>query len=184
MRASNLTRIVSFLTHSFPFLSLHHPTKICLPARTPSISNSNSGPPSQLFVMSQASNKSLDWEIRLIQSPKTAPWQVPLTGASLAKLLKGFRPRDMDDKWVCYVDGPSDKGNIVIHLCRSWTSYEIYRVKARVLTHQDGTIGNPEKDGGEVYELEWEGEHGTELEAKDMATNLCHGLMGCDLRSS
>ena len=36
----------------------------------------------------------------LIQDPATAPWGLSLSGADFAKLKRGVRARDMDDRWV------------------------------------------------------------------------------------
>lgn len=59
-----------------------------------------------------------------IENPATAEWDVSLTYAEYTKLLKGFTPRDMDDKWVIFADLPDASGNTTIRFARSWTGRE------------------------------------------------------------
>lgn len=116
-----------------------------------------------------------------ITNPSKAPWGATLSHADYLKLLKGFSPRDMDDRWTCDADEPDARGNTVVRLCRSWTRDEQY-----VLTV---VAGKPEEKGSRedwatVTEIAWRNDRGeteTEAEAKDVAWNLTKGLTGCTL---
>jgi hypothetical protein len=126
--------------------------------------------------------------INHIQQPSTAPWCIPLSRADYTKLLGGFAPRDMDDKWRCYADEPDTKGNTAIHLCRSWTGNEQF-----ILTVVVGSSNEAETKAGRwatVTKIAWrrvnvEGTYITEEEeAKETAFNICKGVMGCELKLS
>ncbi|KAJ3456244.1 hypothetical protein MRS44_016267 [Fusarium solani] len=94
--------------------------------------------------------------MRRIEKPKSMRWQARLSGSDMTKLLKGFRPSEMEQKWVIAASGPDGKGIIDVHLCRSWTGFEIYTVRVRVLAGEDGKPGDAEKNGGEVFEILYE----------------------------
>lgn len=102
-----------------------------------------------------------------MENPATAAWEVPISEADHSKLLKGFWPRDMDDKWHLHADNPDTEGNSVLRMYRSWTGAEQI-----ALTVQQTKI----------TQIQWnqQGEVG-EKEAKDLAKALCQGLLGCDL---
>lgn len=120
-----------------------------------------------------------------IKKPKSMPWQARLSGPDLTKLLKGFQPSDMDQKWIIASSGPDNKGMIDVHLCRSWTGIEIYTVRVRVLAGEDGKPGDAGKDGGEVFEILYESNNEfdnlCEEEVQEMVTDLCEGFLGVDL---
>ncbi|RSM02347.1 hypothetical protein CEP52_008046 [Fusarium oligoseptatum] len=113
------------------------------------------------------------------------PWKARLSGSDMTKLLKGFQPSEMEQKWVIAASGPDDKGIVDVHLCRSWTSYEIYTVRVRVLPGQDGKPGDAEKHGGEVFEILYETSNEfnntCQSEIEDMAVGLCRGFLGVEL---
>ncbi|KAL2674167.1 hypothetical protein Neosp_012614 [[Neocosmospora] mangrovei] len=111
-------------------------------------------------------------DMKRIEKPKSMPWQARLSGADMTKLLKGFSPSDMDQKWVIAASGPDSRGIIDVHLCRSWTRIEIYTVRVRVLAGEDGKPGDAEKYGGEVFEI---------VEVEDMAVGLCRGFLDVEL---
>ncbi|KAJ4328938.1 hypothetical protein N0V84_000508 [Fusarium piperis] len=124
-------------------------------------------------------------KMKRIEKPKSMPWKARLSGADMTKLLRGFQPSDMDQKWVIAASGPDNRGIIDVHLCRSWTGIEIYTVRVRVLTGEDGKPGDGEKDGGEVFEIVYESsnkfDNTCEEEVQDMATGLCRGFLDVDL---
>ncbi|KAI1339134.1 hypothetical protein F5Y15DRAFT_94985 [Xylariaceae sp. FL0016] len=108
-----------------------------------------------------------------IARPATASWGQPITRADFKRLQEGFQPRDMDDKWVCSVDGPTREGKLVVHFCRSWTGIEHITLKVK-----------GDKKASEIVEITWEKGTGelkrSEEEAKDLATILSKNLMGCE----
>ncbi|RSL47256.1 hypothetical protein CEP54_013495 [Fusarium duplospermum] len=123
--------------------------------------------------------------MRRIEKPKSMPWKARLSGSDMTKLLKGFQPSEMEQKWVIAASGPDDKGIIDVHLCRSWTSYEIYTVRVRVLAGEDGKPGDAEKNRGEVFEILYETSNEfnntCDSEIEDMAVGLCRGFLGVEL---
>ncbi|PHH63465.1 hypothetical protein CDD81_5844 [Ophiocordyceps australis] len=104
-----------------------------------------------------------------IQAPATAPWTLSLPPTDLTKLINGFRPASMDDKWLCFSRDANAQDTILVSLCRSWTSREF--VVLRVNTG----------GGGQVREITWETEFGcSEGEAKNLAVGVCRGVLGCE----
>ncbi|KAJ5176278.1 uncharacterized protein N7482_002155 [Penicillium canariense] len=57
-------------------------------------------------------------------NPATAAWDVPISSTDQSKLLNGFCPQDMDDKWGLRADGPDAQGNFILRIYRSWTGDE------------------------------------------------------------
>lgn len=47
--------------------------------------------------------------------PIVSPWEATISQNDIPKLLNGFKPADMDDKWIVYADGPDEKGDAVVH---------------------------------------------------------------------
>jgi hypothetical protein len=107
----------------------------------------------------------------------TAPWDVPLDYTDYNKLMKGFRPESMDDKWVCYTDKPNTERNAVIHMCRSWTGQEQVSLTIAV-----GNFNETKADDwAKITEISWDKgaqkQLVTEEAAKELATNLYKGLL-------
>ncbi|KAH6951767.1 hypothetical protein HG530_012245 [Fusarium avenaceum] len=128
------------------------------------------------------------WNINKINNPESAKWNIRVPGPDMINLINGFAPRDMDDKWMCCTKGPDDEGNIVVRICRSWSSNEIIALKGRV---DSDAHKNPRvigQKGGEILEIVWEpGKKGeyepmNEKRAKEFAIGFCKGLLKCELR--
>lgn len=103
-------------------------------------------------------------------NPVTATWEVPISSTDRSKLLEGFSPQDMDDKWYLHADGPDAQGNSVLRMYRSWTGHEQI-----ALTVQQTKIS----------QIQWNKQEDVEeKDAKNLANNLCKILLGCDLRAS
>ncbi|KAJ4359573.1 uncharacterized protein N0V89_000128 [Didymosphaeria variabile] len=119
-----------------------------------------------------------------IQDPATAEWGLTIKRADYDKLLEGFRPRDMDDKWLCITDKPDAQGNTTVHWYRSWTDTEQYAITVQV-GDSNKAEGN---DWAKLAKITWEKELGSlevpAEEAKESAVNLCRGFMGCELENA
>ncbi|BDD56252.1 hypothetical protein MPDQ_001603 [Monascus purpureus] len=102
-------------------------------------------------------------------NPATAAWDVPISSTDHSKLLKGFWPQDMDDKWELRADGPDAQGNYMLRMYRSWTGREQV-----ALTVQQTKISR----------IQWiQRDEFGENDAKDFAKAICRGLLGCDLEA-
>jgi hypothetical protein len=112
--------------------------------------------------------------------PKTASWNQIVSKEDVTKLLNGFLPADMDDKWFVYADGPDTQGKAVIHMYRSWTSDHIVEVTLMLEMDEDGEIAEKDAritgiawtDDRQVYSDEM-----TEEEAKEIAREVCAWCM-------
>jgi hypothetical protein len=121
-----------------------------------------------------------------LTNPTTAQWAHPLTHSDYNKILKGFMPQDMDDKWMIVTDTPSAEGNTVVHICRSWTSYEWYSLTITAGDSKDIEA----KDWGTIAEISWNketlgnlGTETTEEEAKETAIAFCKHWLGCTMET-
>lgn len=71
-----------------------------------------------LFSMETANKNS--WKTIPMDIPHKITISLYLSEKQYLHLIKGFIPKDMDEKWFIYFE------NGVIHLHRSWTGYEIF----------------------------------------------------------
>ncbi|KAM0346256.1 hypothetical protein ACHAPU_005683 [Fusarium lateritium] len=129
-----------------------------------------------------------NWKINKIKNPQSTKWQIRVPGPDMVNLINGFAPQQMEDKWMSRTKGPDSEGNIVVHFCRSWTGNEIIVLKGRVSPDASKNPRVIEQKGGEVLEIVWEPGKKDEYEpmneerAKDLASGLCKGLLGLELK--
>lgn len=111
-------------------------------------------------------------DIKPIIRPVKAAWDLTLTKTEYTKLLKGFTPQMMEDKWTCQAEKPDSYGNTVVHLACGWEAYGTYELKIRG--------GNPAR----IVQITWETnkENIPEHQAKKNAINLCDSLTGTELK--
>lgn len=119
-----------------------------------------------------------------IQVPASAEWGLIVKRTDYEKLLEGFTPRDMDDKWLCITDKPNAQGNTTIHWYRSWTHTEQFAITVEV----GGSTQTESNDWAKLGKITWEKAVGSldvpVEEAKESVVNLCRGLMGCELENA
>jgi hypothetical protein len=123
-------------------------------------------------------------KVNPLVNPTTAQWAHPLTHSDYSKILKGFLPRDMDDKWMIVTDTPDADGNTVVHICRSWSSNEHYSLSIAAGSSNDIEA----KDWATIAEISWSkeslgylGEETTEEEAKESAIAFCKHFLDCTM---
>ncbi|KAK1828053.1 hypothetical protein QBC39DRAFT_266010 [Podospora conica] len=122
-------------------------------------------------------------------TPVSVPWRVPLpTSQAVMRLLHGYRPEGMEDKWFVYADGPvaSPGGGsaATVNFHRSWTGRKVASVKLEL-----GGLEGGEWTGevaGLVYEGGEEGgvvaeEEGGEAMAKFIVVEVCGHVLGVKL---
>lgn len=122
-----------------------------------------------------------DWNVHRIQNPVLSTWNFNLSPNDTMKLFAGFRPAEMEDRWMISADDPDNSGIFIVHLYRSWTSQEVFQIMAK-MTLPDVAANQP-GPGAEVKCFTWE--HGlgnlTEYDAKQMVITVLRGVLGCDL---
>ncbi|KAM3087027.1 hypothetical protein ACMFMF_000959 [Clarireedia jacksonii] len=115
-----------------------------------------------------------------LENPVTAQWGYPLTHSDYNKMLKGFTPRDMDDKWVVATDTPDAQGNTIVRICRSWTATEQFLLTIAARNSNEAET----KHWATIVKISWNKKPGalevTEEDAIESAVNLCKGLLGSD----
>jgi hypothetical protein len=120
--------------------------------------------------------------------PRSAPWVVEISPNDLKKLIKGFSPRDMDDKWAIQTEGPNRRGDYMVHFRRSWTSYPIVAINVHAEFNDSGRWKAGTRP--RIVQMFWEtdtkrwnvDQKNAQAEAKEVATNLCRGLFDVTLR--
>ncbi|KAJ4118846.1 hypothetical protein NW768_010584 [Fusarium equiseti] len=126
--------------------------------------------------------------VKAIKVPVSARWDLRVPGPEMINLIYGFMPRDMDDKWICYTDGPDREGNIRVRMCRSWTGREILTLIGKVPVEayrNERVIG---REGGVITEVVWEKPPKNDSDpmdgkaAKELAVELSKALMDCNLK--
>ena len=120
-------------------------------------------------------------DVHYLENPATAQWGHAISHSDYSKMLKGWRPRSMDDKWMIITDTPDGEGSTVVRICRSWTSREMYLFTVTASNPKNGG-----KDWATITKIAWNphvgGEVISEEEAKRTAINFCKGLMRCELK--
>ncbi|KAJ8133344.1 hypothetical protein O1611_g287 [Lasiodiplodia mahajangana] len=118
------------------------------------------------------------WETTPIEKSASAPWHGDISSSELAKLLHGFIPEAMEEKWFIYADAADAQGKMAIHFCRSWTGAEIVRLHISVSLNAVGTVdmNAPAKVTG----ITWEDDYRAEEGAKLLVEELCSGLLSCN----
>jgi hypothetical protein len=107
--------------------------------------------------------------------PTSAKWNLGIKDTDYNKILKGFMPQQMEDRWVCVADEPDAQGSTVLHAARSWTGEE--QVSLTVEAGRSGV-------GPKIGKLTWEtNNYGTEDEARELAVNICKHILGYDLEN-
>jgi hypothetical protein len=124
--------------------------------------------------------------IKYMEAPATATWNLPISHSDYSKILKGWSPRDMDDKWMFCADEPDTQGNTIARICRSWTSSE--QLSITIAAGDPSEIGTINASWAKITQISWvkvfAGLPVDEEEAKDMACRMCKGMLRCDLENA
>ncbi|KAK2589697.1 hypothetical protein QQS21_012622 [Conoideocrella luteorostrata] len=121
------------------------------------------------------------WDTQPIGNPATANWDMPVSQGDLKKLADGFVPEMMEDKWLCFSEASDAEGNVMtVYLCRSWTRKEHIALRLQLASSEAGQRG-----GARITEITWErSDEEPDLgleDAKELATMVCDGVLGCSL---
>ncbi|ROW14395.1 hypothetical protein VPNG_03975 [Cytospora leucostoma] len=111
-----------------------------------------------------------------MKEPLTAPWGLPISDADVEKLKVGFRSRDMEDRWDILIEDPDEKGNVSIHILRSWLQEDCY------ILHIVPKPSNEDGGTAKIESITWEGNKGglqcnteqAKKEAVILSRNLLH----------
>lgn len=93
-----------------------------------------------------------------MQNPATAPWNLSITDADFKKLQAGFKPQQMEDRWVISAADPDQAGNLSIRLSRSWTGHDYYVLV--LAAKSDGK-------SVEIKTITWEQNQGEEISEEE-----------------
>jgi hypothetical protein len=111
---------------------------------------------------------------------RTVPWDVFLTPEQVYKLVMGFSPEQMEDKWFVYSEGPDNSGKLKVHFHRSWTGMKIAELFVVIDLKGEGA--------GKIVGIKWNGSDQTngmnEEEAKYMISTTCSWVLGVDVEKA
>ena len=118
------------------------------------------------------------WKTKPMLTPITSSWDQPVPASEIIKVINGFQPVEMEDKWFVYTEGPDTSGEAVTYFARSWTGYSMAEVKMQTL---GGTSDG--KAGARFTEIIWESSperyrSQTEDGAKTMVKEVLKWCMG------
>ena len=127
-----------------------------------------------------------EWTTAPFNSPKRSAWVVPIPSDQLTKLLNGFRPSAMEDKWFVYADGPDAEGHAALHMYRSWTGYEMIKLDIEVADEEKKGAGAGKT---QITAITWESDeekikNPSEKLAKEMALEVCNWVLGVKFTES
>ncbi|KIX94016.1 uncharacterized protein Z520_10353 [Fonsecaea multimorphosa CBS 102226] len=113
------------------------------------------------------------------------PWNVPLSPESLGKLIHGFAPVEMEDKWFIYADGPDASGAATVNFHRSWTGAKVAEIALDIAWGEDSAAG---LWSGSIVQLTLESdidglpeEDSAEELVKFQVLEACHWVLGIKL---
>lgn len=113
-----------------------------------------------------------------IEKPVSGQWGLRIKHADLIKIIAGFQPVEMEDKWVIRSDALDRQGNIVVHFYRSWTGHETFRIRVIPDNPKTDSSGSIEKGGAQIAEITW-GRAFKEEDAKETVALICTHVLGC-----
>lgn len=124
------------------------------------------------------------WKKDPFEQQATASWDQAIPSSVLPKLLLGFHPEAMEDKWFVYTDRPDAGGTGAIHLHRSWTGFKI--VEAKFVVKIDGIGAFRADEDAQFTEITWESSSSrwgdpSEENAKQTVKNVCGWCMDVKL---
>jgi hypothetical protein len=124
-----------------------------------------------------------DWQTKSFEQAKTALWDQSIPYSELPKVLLGFQPKEMEDKWFVYTDGPDAQGNGAMHMHRSWTGHKIVEAKFLVKMTDDGKV---KEEDVHFTDITWESSGSitnemNEERAKQTAKQVCNWCMDIKL---
>jgi len=109
---------------------------------------------------------------------QTVSWNVFLTPEQVFNLVMGFKPKQMEDKWFIYAEGPDQSGKLKVHFHRSWTGLKI--AELFILVDLKG-LG-----AGKIVGIKYNGSEQTngmdEEEAKYMVSTTCAWVLGVNMK--
>lgn len=101
------------------------------------------------------------------KDPCRVPWNIELGFYELARLIHGYTPKIMEDKWFIYTEGPDSSGAAKTYFLRSWTGAKEAELDVQVTL---AASDDARAWSGHVVQLTMEKEVELDFQVK-MATN-------------
>lgn len=128
--------------------------------------------------------------------PLTAPWDIPISDADVAKLKVGFKSQSMEDRWELLVENPDEDGGMSIHIFRSWLMEECYVLHIIVLKEETVSGNDDSNSGGsrsrsasgaKIHRITWEGNKAglqcDAAQARKEAVMVARWILNCEFEA-
>lgn len=121
-----------------------------------------------------------DWKTEAISKPVEAAWDQVVPRTEAPKIINGFKPGAMEDKWFVYSDGPDANGKVTMHMHRSWTGFKLFEVTMQIEMNEDFEPADKDAQFTKIiYETdETKFRNPGEGSAKTMALEVCNWCLG------
>jgi len=122
-------------------------------------------------------------------TPKTVPWNASIRPQDIDKLIRGFQPREMEERWRIYsqdVFDPVRRGRVTgiqVSLHRSWTGHKIFELGVKFSEDLDADgVPTAAWVTGLTYEKDKEAVRSANAGwAQSEAANVCRWVLGVEI---
>jgi hypothetical protein len=121
-----------------------------------------------------------DWQTEAFSKPVETTWDQAVPRTEVPKIINGFKPGAMEDKWFVYSDGPDANGKVAMYMYRSWTGYKLFEVEMQIEMNEEFEPADKDaKFTKIVYETdETKFRNAGAGSAKDMVNKVCNWCLG------
>jgi len=131
--------------------------------------------------------KASDWTVKVFAKPKTVPWSMNVSKDDIAKLIRGFEPNQMEEKWFVYSEDVYENrrvSGLKVIMVRSWTGIRMFELDV-VLSDETDESGVPvsAKVVKLTYETHKKSVDGADEDwAKSESQEVCSWVLGVTLQ--
>lgn len=114
-----------------------------------------------------------------MRDPATTLWELPISDTDYEKLMKGFSPQSLDDKWSIYAVDLDDGRTTKVTIGRGWRWYRHYLLHVTRRSDDSGWM---------IESMTWEQNKGdvifiSEEQGKKEAIILCRIILKCEIEA-
>ena len=126
------------------------------------------------------------WTVKVFGKPKTIPWLMNVSKDGIVKLIRGFEPNQMEEKWLVYSEDVRDNGRVSglkVTMMPRWSGRRMFEL-AVVFSEESDANGEPV--AAKVVKLTYEThkkyvDGGDDDWAKSETQEVCNWVLGVTL---